>query len=158
MLPADGWMPDPMVGSPAVGSTVAAGRSAASRSPAPGVWARAGRCRRRVVAEQVLETPATGLKANQGQAEIGNRVSDFVISALGIDLDEKRPPIPGDGEPSTGQRCCQRRLAVLDLDRDHPGPARERPQRCRLEEAAALDRDEEVAHPLDLPAQGARDA
>ena len=48
-------------------------------------------------------------------------------------------------------------FALLDLDREDPRPLREAPEWCRPKEPAGIDRDEEVAHPLDLAEEVARD-
>ena len=73
------------------------------------------------------------------------------------DVDEDRPAIRDGLQAAGDERRRQRRLALLDLDREDAGPLGERAQRRGAEEPAGIDRDEEVADPLDLAEQVAGD-
>src|ERR1700730_9265265 len=77
-----------------------------------------------LVPEQVLQAMAALLDPNQREAQVDDLV----------------PPEGGSG---------QLLAALLHLDRQDPGAAREAGDSGRAEKAAGLDRDEEVAYPLD---------
>ena len=60
-------------------------------------------------------------------------------------------------QPARDERRGQRRLALLDLDREDAGPLGEGAEGRRAQEPPGVDGDEEVADPLDLAEQVAGD-
>ncbi len=93
---------------------------------------------------------ATLLDAHERQSKLGDRVAHEVPRPVVGEIDEDDPAIDRRLEAGADQGVGERRGAVLDLDREPAGPLRERRQRRGAHEPAGIDRDEEVADPLDL--------
>ena len=90
------------------------------------------------------------LDPDEREAEVRNRVADEVVCPVAVERDEDGPAVDDRGEPGSREARRERVAAVLDFHRERPGLLGEVAERRRPQELAALDRDEEVADPLDL--------
>src|SRR6185295_6813928 len=90
------------------------------------------------------------LQPDERQAQLRDDVADEVERPLVDEVDQHGGPIDGRREPGGGQASGEGVATLLDLDGQRPGPLRERAERRRAEQLAALDRDQVVADALDL--------
>ena len=121
------------------------------RRPAPGRRGSTLRGVRRGVGEQVLEPRRRCSRRTSGSPRSArvSRTSSYGRSST-IGTTTVRPSTAGS-EPAGGQGARRAaRDALLDLDREDAGPLGEAAQRRGAEQVTRIDRDEEVAHPLDL--------
>jgi hypothetical protein len=85
----------------------------------------------RIVAEQVLEPVAALLHPDERQPELDDRVADDVIRRLVDQVDQDGAAVDGDPEAARREPLGERLAAVLDLDRERPGPLGEGAERRR---------------------------
>ena len=97
------------------------------------------------------------LDPDEREAKVRNRVADKVVRPVAVERDQDRPAVDDRRESRRSQARGERIAAVLDFHRERPGLLGEVAERRRSQELATLDRDEEVADPLDLAEEVRRD-
>ena len=131
------------------------GRAAvAAAAVAPPVAARLRREERLGrLAEQVLQAVPALLDAGERQAKIGRGVADQVVRPLVVEPNQHVVAVLADGQAGPGQARRQAVRPLLDLDRQHARPLRERRERRGPQQPAGVDRQQVVADALDLAEQ-----
>src|SRR5215210_4687897 len=93
------------------------------------------------------------LHPDEGETELDHGVPDDVEWGFVDEINQDRVAVRGDPQSAAGQAFGEPLPAVLDLDGERPGSLGERPERSVPEQLAVLDREQVVAHALDLAQQ-----
>jgi len=103
-----------------------------------------------LIAEELLEFVTRELHARDRRSELGGRVADDVVRALVAQRDAQQRRGAVDVEPALAQSGCELRAVVVQLDDKPLGQLGEGGHGSVVAELSGVDRDEMLAHPLDL--------
>ena len=95
------------------------GPLAVTPAPPPPLDVAGGAAATGIVAEQVLEALAALLHPDERQPEVGHGVADEVVRPVLGDVEQDRAAVRDRLQPARDEGRGQRRLALLDLDREH---------------------------------------